>query len=64
MNWYADLTECDYFRTWHSSFLRAVGWLDHGNVYTRGTVDPQVLAKLTELHRDALEPCHVMGFHD
>lgn len=63
MAWYADLAECDYFSTCHSSFLRAVGWLERGKSYTSGTVDLQVLNKLTELHRDAWEPCSFMGLH-
>jgi len=63
MTWYADLTECDYFPLCDSSLVRAVGWLERGKVYTHGTVDLQVLVKLTELHRDAWEPCHVMGYH-
>jgi hypothetical protein len=63
MAWYADLTECDYFRTWHSSLLRAVGWLEQGKEFTRGTVDPHVLSKLTNLHEDAWEFCHFCGYH-
>ena len=63
MTWYADLAECDYFPRCHPSFLRAVGWLEPGNVYTRWTVDPHVLAKLTDLLRHPWQPCHPMGFH-
>ena len=63
MAWYADLAECDYFRTWHSSFIRAVGWLERGRSYTRGTVDLQVFNELTELRRDAWQPCLFMGSH-
>lgn len=53
MAWYADLAECDYFNTWHSSFLRAVGWLERGQPYPRGTVDLLVFNKLTGLVRHA-----------
>jgi len=57
MAWHADLAECDSFRKWHSSFLPAVGWLERGKSYTRGTIDPQGFDELTELRRDAWQSC-------
>ena len=63
MVWYADFTDCNCFRPWHPSFLRAIGWLEHSKIFTLGSVDPQMLTKLTELHRDAWEPCHFLGYH-
>lgn len=64
MAWYEDLAECDYFRTWHSSFLRAVGWLERGQSYPRETIDLRVFNKLTELLRDAWQPLLSCGLHE
>lgn len=64
MAWYADLADCNYFRTLHPSLLRAVGWLERGQAYPRGTVDLLVFNKLTELVRHAWQPCFFMGGHD
>jgi hypothetical protein len=63
MAWYADLAECDYFRPWHPSILRAVGWLVRGQPYPRGTVDLRVFNKLTELLGYAWQPCMFCGRH-
>jgi hypothetical protein len=54
--WYADLAECDYFNTWHSSVLRAVGWLERGNSYTHETVDRHTFNRLTHLLKDIWQP--------
>jgi len=72
MAWYEDLSnlgdspyeENNYFRVWHPSLLRAVGWLERGQPYPRGTVDHQVVTKLTELLKDAWQPVIFMGGHD
>jgi len=62
--WYADHADCEYFRTWHPSLLRAVGWLERGKPYTQGTVEPQIFNALTELLKDPWEPGLFMGFHE
>ena len=64
MAWYADHADCEYFRTWHPSLLRAVGWLERGKPYTQGTVEPQIFNALTELLKDPWEPGLFMGFHE
>lgn len=63
MAWYADLAECDYFNSWHPSFLRAVGWLEHGQPYPHGTVDLRVFNELIDLLRDAWQPGMFWGRH-
>jgi hypothetical protein len=62
--WYADNAECHYFRTLHPSLLRAVGWLEGGKPYPRGTVEPPIFNALTELLKQPWEPCFFMGFHE
>ena len=64
MAWYADHSECDYFRSSHAPILRAVGWLERGKPYTRGPVKPVILDKLRDLLKEPWEPLFLMGFHE
>ena len=71
MAWYEDLSnfghspydEKNYFKVWHPSLLRAVGWLESGKTYSTGVIDAQILRRLSESCANAWEPCHFWGYH-
>jgi hypothetical protein len=63
MTWYADLSPCGYFGEKCATFLRAVGWLERGQPFATGSVDPAVYARLLELLKDPWQPGLFMGFH-
>jgi hypothetical protein len=46
MAWFADLSPCDYFGAEFVDCLRAVGWLERGQPFPIGPVDPAVYARL------------------
>lgn len=49
MAFYADLAPCDYFGPDFAPALRAVGWLEAGRDYRRGSVEPRLVHKLALL---------------
>ena len=49
MAFYEDGAPCDYFGPEFAGVLRAVGWLEAGRDYRRGTVEPRLVHKLTLL---------------
>lgn len=69
--WYEDLSdfghspyeEKNYFRVWHPSLLRAVGWLELGKPYSTGLIDGKILDSLTELRVQAWQPILLWGYH-
>ncbi|MGE6760912.1 hypothetical protein ACQKGO_23030 [Corallococcus interemptor] len=63
MAYIQDLTPCSYFRQWEQSSL-AVGWLERGHAYPRGTVDEAFFAALFRLCVNPWRPPFVTaGFH-
>lgn len=64
MTHFADLTVCRYFPIDHENKLLAVGWLDRDFDYTRGEVDPDVVANLCDMLVSPWEPAVTMGWHD
>jgi len=64
LTWYADHAECDYFPSSHPSILRAIGWLEGGKPYTRATVEPLMLNKLSEFLKEPWQPLMVLGVHE
>lgn len=51
---YEDLQACDRFGVWDR--LLAVGWLEHGKPYARGTVSAAFLARFRELAQNPWQP--------
>jgi hypothetical protein len=49
MTYFPDLAPCTYYRAVSSQHKLSVGWLELGREYTRGSVAPDVLAKLRDL---------------
>ena len=62
MVWYTDLTPLDDSDP--DDGLRAVGWLERGQSFITGQVDPAVYARLVELLKNPWEPSITRGFHE
>jgi hypothetical protein len=63
MTWYPDLGPCDYFRTSDPARLLAVGWLTRSERFAKGSVGPDVLAKIERLAENAFRIFVFRGFH-
>jgi hypothetical protein len=63
MAWYEDLAACNYFGLGPAQGLRAVGWLERGQPYPVGRVEPGVFDRLAELARDPWQPATAAGPH-
>jgi len=61
---YPDLSACRYFSIDNEDKLIAVGWLDPDFEFTRGDVDPDVVAALCSFCVNPWEPAALMGCHD
>jgi hypothetical protein len=53
MTYFKDMSVCTYFGRgdWACRFM-AIGWLESGRPYVKGTVNPGLLQKLIELRRE------------
>jgi hypothetical protein len=63
MAWYADLSPCDYFGDENSTHLRAVGWLERGQPFITGPIDPLVFIQIADLLKDPWQPFQFRGLH-
>jgi hypothetical protein len=63
MAWYPDLSNYHDFGPESGARLLAVGWLERGQPFSTGTVDPAVYTRLLELLRNPWEPAMTLGFH-
>ncbi len=63
MTYYPDLGPCDYFATDWTFCLRAVGWLEPGHDYKRGTPSAAFVEKLTELLKSPWQPVWFPGIY-
>jgi hypothetical protein len=61
--WFADLSPIIYFGHEHATYLRAIGWLEHGQAFAKGVVDAQVYRRLVALLKEPWEPFVFMGVH-
>ena len=62
MAFFQDLSPCSYFERWESSLL-AVGWLDNGHAFTKGTVGEEFFAALIRLCVQPWQPAVLAGRH-
>jgi hypothetical protein len=60
--YYQDLSPCDYFGHLEDR-LRAVGWLEHGEDFSRGVVSREFAETLARLLVDAWQPMAFAGAH-
>ena len=63
MTWFADLSPCTYFAEGWAPSLRSIGWLERGQPFATGSVDPQVFARLVEFIKEPWQPITYMGVH-
>ncbi|ABX04662.1 MAG TPA: hypothetical protein DEF47_01815 [Herpetosiphon sp.] len=65
MTWYDDLTPCTYFDLDqpHGDKLLAVGWLERGHPYPKGSIASAVQTKLVSLCENPWEPLAFLGWH-
>lgn len=64
MAWFEDLSVCTYFRVADQDRLRAVGWLERGQPYARGSVDAEDFTRLAAFAHHPWEPSFFLGWHD
>jgi hypothetical protein len=60
---YQDLATLDYFGAEFAHILRAVGWLERGDTFSRGASDVRVITRLRELLVDPFAPFAAGGPH-
>lgn len=63
MTYFADLSECTYFGKEFAEKLRAVGWLDGNEVYSKGEVSEAFFERLCELLKNPWNPVDFCGVH-
>ena len=64
MTSFHDLGHLTYFGLEAAPYLRAVGWLERSDGYSKGRPDPVFRTRLTELHRNIYQPVMCMGPHE
>jgi len=62
VSWLADLAPMPLMPT-NCGALRAVGWLEAGQPFPTGRVEPAVFERLSEFARDPWEPFASLGVH-
>jgi hypothetical protein len=62
VTYYPDLGPCDYFDPGWADYLLAVGWLERGHDYRKGTPSTAFVEKLTQLLQGPWQPVAFFGF--
>lgn len=62
MAFFPDLAHCSYFRQWEDS-LTAIGWLESGHEFIKGTVSETFFTALVRLCVDPWQPVVFFGYH-
>ncbi len=64
--WYPDLVPCGYWRRSDGEFIEtlAIGWLEAGRDYARGSVPAEVTERLKDYAKKCWQPGYFLGFHE
>ncbi len=60
--WFEDLSLCTYFPA--DAMLVAVGWLERGKSFPKGTVDRRLYEALAEMRKNPWQPLVSAGVHE